>query len=180
GGIYDLHTGLVRFGVRDYDAEIGRWTAKDPIGFGGGDANLYAYVLNDPVNLVDPLGLAPGDKYPTMDGAGKDAVGDINPTSISQGREYGGYIKQNHDGTYSYEAPVPGTKDGLAMPSKPSNACGDYHTHGANDPGYDNENFSSQDKKDNKASGLPGYLGTPGGSTKKYDPSSNKTTILVP
>ena len=30
--------------------------AKDPIGFAGGDSNLYGYVLNDPVNLVDPSG----------------------------------------------------------------------------------------------------------------------------
>ena len=57
GGLYDRDTQLVRFGARDYDAETGRWTAKDPIGFGGGDTNLYGYVVNDPVNLVDPLGL---------------------------------------------------------------------------------------------------------------------------
>jgi uncharacterized protein RhaS with RHS repeats len=44
--------------MRDYDAETGRWTAKDPIGFGGGDANVYVYVGNDPVNLIDPAGLA--------------------------------------------------------------------------------------------------------------------------
>ena len=30
--------------ARDYDPESGRWTAKDPIGFAGGDANLYGYV----------------------------------------------------------------------------------------------------------------------------------------
>jgi uncharacterized protein RhaS with RHS repeats len=47
----------VRFGVRDYDPETGRWTAKDPIRFAGGDMNLYGYVLNDPVNWVDPWGL---------------------------------------------------------------------------------------------------------------------------
>ncbi|MDZ4349277.1 MAG: RHS repeat-associated core domain-containing protein [Xanthomonadaceae bacterium] len=56
GGLYDLDTGLVRFGARDYDAETARWTAKDPIGFGGGDPNLYGYVLLDPVNLSDPDG----------------------------------------------------------------------------------------------------------------------------
>jgi len=56
GGIYDPDTGLVRFGARDYDPEIGRWTAKDPIRFAGQDANLYRYALADPVNLVDPNG----------------------------------------------------------------------------------------------------------------------------
>ena len=58
GGLYDLDTKLVRFGARDYDAEIGRWTSKDPILFKGGDSNLFGYVANDPVNWGDPLGLA--------------------------------------------------------------------------------------------------------------------------
>jgi len=41
----------------DYDAQTGKWTVKDPIGCNGGDTNLYGYVLNDPVNFVDPTGL---------------------------------------------------------------------------------------------------------------------------
>ena len=57
GGLYDAATGLVHFGARDYDAETGRWTAKDPLGFGGGSSNLFAYVLEDPVNFVDLTGL---------------------------------------------------------------------------------------------------------------------------
>ncbi len=57
GGLYDRDTGLVRFGYRDYDPETGRWTAKDPILFAGGDTDLYGYCLNDPVNLIDPYGL---------------------------------------------------------------------------------------------------------------------------
>ena len=56
GGLYDPDTGLVRFGARDYDPATGRWTAKDPIRFRGGDGNLYAYVLNDPINLADQKG----------------------------------------------------------------------------------------------------------------------------
>ena len=55
GGLYDKDTGLVRFGVRDYDASVGRWTSKDSIRFKGG-INLYAYVANDPVNAHDPNG----------------------------------------------------------------------------------------------------------------------------
>ena len=57
GGLYDKHTELIRFGHRDYDPKTGRWTAKDPIFFAGGDINLYGYCLNDPVNFVDPEGL---------------------------------------------------------------------------------------------------------------------------
>jgi RHS repeat-associated protein len=72
GGLYDPLTGLVRFGARDYDAEIGRWTAKDPILFSGGDPNLYGYVLSDPVNLLDPSGLQEvpiqGEGDPSSDG----------------------------------------------------------------------------------------------------------------
>lgn len=55
GGLYDFQTRLTRFGSRDYDAQIGRWTAKDPIRLDGG-LNLYAYVENDPINLRDPAG----------------------------------------------------------------------------------------------------------------------------
>ena len=57
GGLYDSNTKFVRFGVRDYDAEIGRWTSKDPIRFDGDGSNLYGYVLNDPINFIDPNGL---------------------------------------------------------------------------------------------------------------------------
>ena len=44
GGLHDRDTGLVRFGFRDYDPDIGRWTAKDPILFIGGSCDLYGYV----------------------------------------------------------------------------------------------------------------------------------------
>ncbi|MFG1499166.1 RHS repeat-associated core domain-containing protein [Halobacteriovorax sp. XZX-3] len=59
GGLYDIHTGLTRFGARDYNPVTGRWMQKDPIGFAGGDTNLYRYVNNDPVNFIDPKGENP-------------------------------------------------------------------------------------------------------------------------
>ncbi len=63
GGIYDRDTKLTRFGARDYDASTGRWTAKDPIRFAGGDTNLYGYVLGDPVNFLDPSGMIVWEKW---------------------------------------------------------------------------------------------------------------------
>lgn len=56
GGIADPVTGLVRFGLRDYAPETGRWTSRDPILFQGGP-NLYMYASNTPVLKRDPTGL---------------------------------------------------------------------------------------------------------------------------
>jgi hypothetical protein len=49
---------LVRFGARDYDAETGRWTAKDPGGIELGP-ELYEYAFGDPLNYFDPAGASP-------------------------------------------------------------------------------------------------------------------------
>jgi RHS repeat-associated protein len=57
GGLADPATGLVRFGYRDYDPATGRWTARDPVFYAGGQANLYVYVANNPLTFRDPTGL---------------------------------------------------------------------------------------------------------------------------
>jgi len=56
GGFYDGQTMITRFGARDYDASIGRWISKDPIGFSSGDSNIYSYVGGDPINYYDNEG----------------------------------------------------------------------------------------------------------------------------
>jgi RHS repeat-associated protein len=90
GGLTDGHTGLIRFGARDYDPVAGRWTAKDPIGFAGGTVNLYQYAHGDAINYHDPFGLCPEcmtaagvSVLSTMAGPAFDA---INP---------GGYVVSN-------------------------------------------------------------------------------------
>lgn len=81
GGLADQDTHLLRFGSRDYNPAIGRWTAKDPILFAGGDSNLYGYVMMDPVNFTDTRGLSPNpftaiaDWY---DGLTSAVQGDLN------------------------------------------------------------------------------------------------------
>jgi RHS repeat-associated protein len=55
GKPYDTATGLYNYGYRDYQPEAARFTTVDPVRDG---ANWFAYVNNDPVNWVDPWGLA--------------------------------------------------------------------------------------------------------------------------
>jgi RHS repeat-associated protein len=56
GKPYDTATGLYNYGYRDYKPEAARFTTVDPVRDGN---NWFAYVNNDPVNWVDPWGLAP-------------------------------------------------------------------------------------------------------------------------
>jgi RHS repeat-associated protein len=85
GGIYDQHTRLTRFGARDYDAETGRWTAKDPVTFRGKDVNLYGYVFSDPINAVDLLGLFPLPQCYRKLLQGHFTPGTLNAADISFG-----------------------------------------------------------------------------------------------
>jgi RHS repeat-associated protein len=70
GKYFDVITNLQWNINRWYDPNTGQWLSKDPIGYDGGDVNLYKYVGNDPVNKIDPLGKQ-GSKqkkqYPSFD-----------------------------------------------------------------------------------------------------------------
>ncbi|MBY0413695.1 MAG: DUF2778 domain-containing protein [Bdellovibrionales bacterium] len=92
-------------------SQTARWTSKDPIGFSGGDTNLYGYVLQDPINLIDPTGLtcqysqstgsmvcrnSAGQEYYNQVGYSGKGAGRNNPSS--QGIPFIGPIPQ---GTYS-------------------------------------------------------------------------------
>ena len=55
GHYLDRPSGLNLPLYRGYSPSLGRWLSRDPIGIRGG-SNLYGYVLNDPVELIDPDG----------------------------------------------------------------------------------------------------------------------------
>lgn len=74
------------------DPAIGRFLTPDPAGFVDGP-NLYAYVLNDPINLIDPSGLdcqvVTGSRIPRCDSQfirdGGGGGGGTRPCTISFG-----------------------------------------------------------------------------------------------
>jgi RHS repeat-associated protein len=91
GGLFDVDTGLVRFGARDYDAQAGRWTSKDPILFGGQQTNLYSYAAGDPVNLTDPNGKFWWVVGGAVAGAGLDLAGQLSSGCEVDWGEVGGW-----------------------------------------------------------------------------------------
>lgn len=55
GRYFDAESGLYSYRARYYAPEVGRFLQADPIGYKD-DLNLYAYVGNDPIDAVDPMG----------------------------------------------------------------------------------------------------------------------------
>ncbi len=186
GQYYDAETGLHYNGQRYYDPKTGRYLTPDPIGLAGG-VNPYVYVGNDPVNLVDPWGLAPGEPYLSIIDAGVAAILDINYISKANGWEYGGriYIK---GGFYYYTEPrtdnCSDTVDTTVPVPEGAKIIGDYHTHGRNDPGYQNQEiFSPGDMKAIKFGSqlygeYIGFLGTPYDAVKMYVPGIKPITLM--
>ena len=56
-GVMAEPNGFYSMRARYYDPAAGRFISEDPLGFDGGDVNLYVYAGNNPVNRVDPEGL---------------------------------------------------------------------------------------------------------------------------
>ena len=124
GGLYDADTGLIRFGYRDYDPDTGRWTAKDPIRFAGGDTDLYGYCLGDPVNGIDPKGLYGGKIIKlskklwgkVMPGRGRLKTGDLYKDP--RVKVYGDSKAKSYLRTKIFEDGTVESKIGLKIPKK--------------------------------------------------------------
>ena len=77
GREYDAESGLMYYRARVYDPSSGRFLQTDPLGFAAGDANLYRYVGNNPVNFTDPSGLF----LFSCDGCGTSSSNGVSPIS---------------------------------------------------------------------------------------------------
>ncbi len=207
GQYEDAETGLFYNRFRYYAPDEGCYVHQDPIRLAGG-LNLSSYVPA-PNSWIDPLGLACVGPcgFASQDEAAQAALGKANPMSIQDNLEYGGLIHQ-HDATgeFGYSGPLQGTDQGVnpwdAGNPPNTSVVGDYHTHGdystfdaasgqavrTSDPALDDfnsDNFSSQDYQGirSDAAGSPGYkgyLGTPSGTFKVFDPATGNVGILGP
>ncbi|MGH9691792.1 MAG: DUF4329 domain-containing protein [Candidatus Acidiferrales bacterium] len=117
-------------------------------------------------------------QHGTLVGAGIAAERKYNPTSIKQDKEYAGWIEKTKNGKYVVDPAHPGTQARSDPGPRPQNSAGEYHTHGGNDPVYDNEHFSNQDKWFLHNNHVPGFLGTPGHTIQEYDPATGKVIIF--
>jgi RHS repeat-associated protein len=185
----DDETELIYFGGRYYSRMTGRWITPDPLHLSPEtpptpadavwDTNLYAYARGNPLRYIDPDGFRPGDVFTTSEAAARDALQYINPRSIYEGREFGGWIRQVKSSAFTYDEPTRGTKDSLPnMPEMGTTDVAWFHTHGDPDPRYDNEHFSPQDKQFGEYYDANGYLGTPAGVIKKYNVDTGTVSII--
>ncbi len=185
GGIADGLSGLVRFGFRDYEPGTGRWTARDPIIFESRQANLFAYVGNDPINWLDPSGLKPGDIFKTSEEAAIDAINYIWSTKSDTSKvEYGGWIFKSGEG-FTYCEPIGGERRGIKrFPQRKENDVAWFHTH-SNPPWYDRlvgvtgEKFSvPDDVMISIVYGKMGYMGSPSHRVYQYNPFTKAQTQI--
>ena len=93
----DPETRLTHHLNRWLDPAIGKWLSNDPIGFGGGDANIQRYVFNNPLAFSDNTGFGIDPGGGGGGGGGDDVMG---TSGINQGANQGssgGLINSKHD-----------------------------------------------------------------------------------
>lgn len=132
-------------------------------------------------------GSKPADRqfrFRTQNEAAREVLNDINPQSIRENREYGGWIFVNPDGSFASTVAVRGEAASVRLPdpqlSTPpmSVITASYHTHAAFDPRFDNENFSPQDLENDRMNNIDGYLATPLGQFKLHDIETDTVITL--
>lgn len=123
-------------------------------------------------------------RYSNQNEAARVVLNGINPESVKQNREFGGYVYRNGDGSFSSTRPLRGQTASILLPN-PGEAApagsvttASYHTHAGFDRRFDSENFSSQDLFSDFIFNIDGYLGTPRGQFKYHQISTGKVITL--
>ncbi len=170
----DKETGMSYYGARYYEPKTSVWISVDPLAEKGPQYSPYSFCFNNPIYYVDPDGMwaRPGDKFNTKVEAANDFATYYNGTSIVMSKEFGSAIYQNSDGTFSYTIAYIGSQAGTEINEnipEGTTRVSAIHSHGSEDPGYDNNNFSPTDKTAAESIGQNEYVVTPSGQLKEYD-----------
>ena len=194
-------------GARHYDPVTGRWNVMDALAEKYYPWSPYVSCGDDPVNAVDPNGMAPGDIFTSADLAATDFGKYYNPRSIRESKEYASSIYKiiGRNGIIGFSYTFANKGNGSeCSPSLPTfyEVVADAHTHGASSVNsekkyYDNEfsglrnengKFISKEerKKENGNNDIGdanrikkvSYLVTPNGSLQKYNPQNGEITIV--
>ena len=115
-GVMSEPNGLYYMRARMYDPSVGRFISEDPKSFDGGDVNLMAYVQNNPIMGIDPLGLASLMVNVNPRGAGSGSIDNSN-----SGVGHGWATIVNDNGTSTTIGNYPGgpsvTRDAQRVPT---------------------------------------------------------------
>jgi hypothetical protein len=106
-----------------------------------------------------------------------------NGASILRGKEFASTIYKtaiNGKTVYTYSEANIGETDNVMRSNAPNGEAPEaiIHSHGQYDEGYKNNDFSNKDKWNSYNLKVDGYVTTPDGSLKEYDPYTTKTTVI--
>jgi len=162
----------------------------------------YVYAANNPILFKDVFGLYadPGDEFNSVEEAALDFAVYQNGKSITEDIEYSTAVVKLSNGKYSYIDPQAGTQHNntLTIEIGKSDVSGVTinslseveavaHTHGADSPGYNDNNFSTKGPNGEANQGdIPilekigkdGFVATPNGSLLKYDVKENDVSQI--
>jgi RHS repeat-associated protein len=149
---------------RWYDAEVGRWMSEDPIGFRGGDGNLYRYGENSVVVLLDISGNAAVGTFDV-----KIVICNVEPEQV---KGAGGEHVPCYDITYNKPNNICITKNSKLSLAQALSSGSWYNIAGL--PAH----FDNYNDENNKGKKYPDYLGQSGGAGNMRDaPTSEQATI---
>ena len=92
----DAESGFLNYGRRLYNPTTGRWLSKDPIEEDGG-VNLYGFVLNNPINGYDMLGLDPRTQFDFRTGRMSRIQSEVSPR-LTLGQLHADLDPSGHEG----------------------------------------------------------------------------------